>query len=103
MQRVGLALVYPAGQSLIADLFAPEKRGRAFGVLLTIGALGGIAGSFLAINLGGMHFGPLQVCVPACSLGPGSCAPAICARSCNFKQLLLPWQGSALLSAAGHT
>ncbi|KAK9843749.1 hypothetical protein WJX81_004878 [Elliptochloris bilobata] len=53
---VGLALVFPASQSLIADLFAPEKRGRAFGALLTVAALAGMAGSFFSIQMGSVHF-----------------------------------------------
>jgi MFS family permease len=58
---VGLALVFPACQALVADIFEPEKRGRAFGALLTIAALTGMAGSFFSINLGGEHFGRLPV------------------------------------------
>lgn len=54
---VGLALVFPACQALVADIFEPEKRGRAFGALLTIAALTSMAGSFFSINLGGEHFG----------------------------------------------
>ena len=61
---LGLALVFPASQSLVADMFAPEKRGRAFGTLMTIAALSGMAGSFFSIQMGGMHFGHTAVCCP---------------------------------------
>ncbi len=53
--------MFPACQALVADIFEPEKRGRAFGALLTIAALTGMAGSFFSINLGGEHFGRLPV------------------------------------------
>ena len=50
---VGLALVIPSGQSLIADYYPPASRGRAFGGLYLTGALGGMLGSLYATNLGG--------------------------------------------------
>ncbi len=37
---LGLALVIPATQSLIADLYPPEARGRAFGLLLLFSGIG---------------------------------------------------------------
>ena len=49
---VGLALVIPSGQSLIADYYPPASRGRAFGWLYLTGALGGMIGSLYATNLG---------------------------------------------------
>ena len=58
---MGLALVFPASQSLVADIYRPEKRGRAFGTLMTIAALAGMAGSFFSIQMGGMHFGHVAV------------------------------------------
>lgn len=48
---LGLALVLPACQSLVADLFA-SARGRAFGMLYATGALGGMAGALFATNMG---------------------------------------------------
>ena len=42
---LGLALVIPATQSLIADLYPPETRGRAFGLLLLFSGLGEPAGA----------------------------------------------------------
>lgn len=49
---LGLALVLPNAQSLIADLFASTHRGRAFGMLYLTGALGGMAGALYATNIG---------------------------------------------------
>lgn len=37
---LGLALVIPATQSLVADLYPPEARGRAFGFLLLFSGIG---------------------------------------------------------------
>ena len=37
---MGLALVQPSAQSVIADIFAEHKRGRAFGAIFTVSALG---------------------------------------------------------------
>ena len=37
---LGLALVIPATQSLVADLYPPEARGRAFGFLLLFSGMG---------------------------------------------------------------
>ena len=55
---VGLALVIPSGQSLIADYYPPAARGRAFGALYLTGALGGMVGSLYATNLGD----PTEIC-----------------------------------------
>jgi MFS family permease len=49
---LGLALLVPCCQSLVADLHPPERRGRAFGLMQLTGALGGMAGSVFATNLG---------------------------------------------------
>jgi MFS family permease len=37
---VGLALVLPCAQSIVADYYRPELRGRAFGFMFTMAALG---------------------------------------------------------------
>ena len=37
---MGLALVLPCVQSIISDVYEPEQRGRAFGLLLTIASVG---------------------------------------------------------------
>ena len=42
---LGLALVIPATQSLVADLYPPEARGRAFGFLLLFSGIGARIGS----------------------------------------------------------
>ena len=42
---LGLALVIPATQSLVADLYPPEARGRAFGFLLLFSGIGERIGS----------------------------------------------------------
>lgn len=40
LNGVGLALVMPACQSLIADLYEAQQRGRAFGIIMTVAAFG---------------------------------------------------------------
>jgi MFS family permease len=40
LNGLGLALVIPAATSLIADLYDPHQRGRAFGVIMTVSAAG---------------------------------------------------------------
>ncbi len=40
LNGLGLALVIPAATSMIADLYDPHQRGRAFGVILTVSAAG---------------------------------------------------------------
>ncbi|KAK9820962.1 hypothetical protein WJX81_000269, partial [Elliptochloris bilobata] len=52
LNGVGLALVMPACQSLIADLYDPQQRGRAFGVIMTVAALGAMLGTFFATSIG---------------------------------------------------
>lgn len=49
---VGLALVIPVGQSLIADYYAEKERGRAFGLMVAMSSLGGMLGSLYATNIG---------------------------------------------------
>ncbi len=61
---MGLALVHPVCNSLVADIFTPAKRGRAYGALLTIAALAGMAGSFFTIKMGDLRFGQTQVRPP---------------------------------------
>ena len=40
LSGIGLALVIPCVQAIIAELYSPYERGRAFGVLFTVSALG---------------------------------------------------------------
>lgn len=53
--------MHPVCNSLVADIFTPAKRGRAYGALLTIAALAGMAGSFFTIKMGDLRFGHTQV------------------------------------------
>jgi MFS family permease len=53
LNGVGLALLVPCCQSLIADLYPAEQRGRAFGTLQLTASLGGMLGGVFATNLGG--------------------------------------------------
>ncbi len=50
---LGLALLVPCCQSLIADLYTSETRGRAFGTMQLTGAFGGMLGGLYATNMGG--------------------------------------------------
>jgi MFS family permease len=57
LNGVGLALLVPCCQSLIADLYPAEQRGRAFGTLQLTASLGGVLGGVFATNMGGHRFG----------------------------------------------
>lgn len=48
---VGLSLVIPNGQSLIADYYEDLDRGKAFGALYLTGALGAMVGTVFATNI----------------------------------------------------
>ena len=52
LNGVGLALLIPNAQSLIADYFSEYSRGRAFGFLYLTAAIGGMLGALGATNLG---------------------------------------------------
>ena len=49
---VGLSLVIPNGQSLIADYYEDLDRGKAFGALYLTGAVGAMIGALYATNIG---------------------------------------------------
>lgn len=49
---LGLALLIPCVQSLLADYYTPANRGRAFGLLYFTSSLGQMAGSQFSISLG---------------------------------------------------
>ena len=49
---IGLAMVIPNGQSIIADSYPEASRGRAFGALYLTGAFGAMAGTLYATNMG---------------------------------------------------
>lgn len=53
---VGLALVIPAIQSIVANCTAPEERGFAFGRLCFAGNMGYIIGGFFTILLAGNNY-----------------------------------------------
>ncbi len=40
LSGIGLALVIPCVQAIVAELYSPYERGRAFGFLFTVSALG---------------------------------------------------------------
>ena len=49
---IGLAMVIPNGQSIIADSYPEASRGKAFGALYLTGAFGAMAGTLYATNMG---------------------------------------------------
>lgn len=57
---LGLSLVVPSAQSIIADYYTSESRGKAFGLLYLTGQLGAVFGSLLATNIAGVNFGDLH-------------------------------------------
>ena len=59
MNGLGLALVIPSVQSLTADLFARDQRGKAFGSLWLVISLGGMIGALYATNVGA--YAPLGI------------------------------------------
>ena len=48
---MGLSLVIPNGQSLIADYYEDLDRGKAFGALYLTGAVGAMLGTVFATNI----------------------------------------------------
>ena len=52
MAGAGLALIVPNSQSLIADYYNSESRGRAFGVMHFAASGGALVGALLATNIG---------------------------------------------------
>mmetsp|Transcript_5450 Transcript_5450/g.15171 ORF Transcript_5450/g.15171 Transcript_5450/m.15171 type:complete len:500 (+) Transcript_5450:565-2064(+) len=55
---LGLSLVIPSSQSLIADYYPARARGKAFGLLYMTGSFGGMLAGLFATNVGGrMPFG----------------------------------------------
>lgn len=56
---VGLAMLIPNAQSLIADYYRPVSRGTAFGSLYLTGAVGGMLGALFSTNMG--HLQPLGI------------------------------------------
>lgn len=60
LNGIGLALLVPCCQSLIADLYPADQRGRAFGTLQLTASLGGMLGGVFATNMGGLTFAGLD-------------------------------------------
>jgi MFS family permease len=58
---LGLAVIFPTAQSLIADFFPKNKRGQAFGMLGLTTVLGSIVGTLIATLLGGSEAEPFMV------------------------------------------
>lgn len=56
LNGVGLALVIPSVQSVVADSCPPEKRGRAFGAMSLTSSVGALLGAFFATNAGARTF-----------------------------------------------
>ena len=50
--QIGLSLVIPNGQIMIADSYPENARGKAFGALYLTGALGAMFGTLYATNMG---------------------------------------------------
>ena len=57
---IGLAMVIPNGQSIIADSYPEASRGKAFGALYLTGAFGAMAGTLYATNMGAPAHGHLR-------------------------------------------
>ncbi|CAK0787030.1 hypothetical protein CVIRNUC_010246 [Coccomyxa viridis] len=52
---IGLSMVIPSGQSMVADYYPEERRGAAFGALYLTGALGAMLGALYATNIGAFY------------------------------------------------
>ena len=62
LNGVGLALVMPCVQAILAEVYYARQRGRAFGLLFTISAFGGMLFNFVAVTFGDRTVGGLPVC-----------------------------------------
>lgn len=60
LNGLGLSLVIPNTQSIVADYYTSESRGTAFGFLFFLSSVGAIVGSVYAINIAGVRFGDVQ-------------------------------------------
>ena len=66
LNGVGLALVMPCVQAILAEVYYARQRGRAFGLLFTISALGGMFFNFIAVTFGDREINGLPVSGPPC-------------------------------------
>lgn len=57
---LGLSLVIPNSQSVVADYYTEDTRGRAFGVLYLMSSVGALIGSVYATNLAGVVVGGVE-------------------------------------------
>lgn len=64
MNGLGLALVIPCAQSLMADYYPAEQRGRAFGAMQLTMSFGSMVGSLFATNVAKYKVLPVQSCLP---------------------------------------
>ena len=62
LNGAGLALVMPCVQAILAEVYYARQRGRAFGLLFTISAFGGMLFNFVAVTFGDRTLGGLPVC-----------------------------------------
>lgn len=53
LNGVGLALMIPNAQSMVADYYSADSRGSAFGMMCLTSALGAMVGALYATNIGG--------------------------------------------------
>lgn len=67
-------MVIPCIQSILAEVWVAKHRGRAFGSLFTISALGGIGMKYAAIVLGTQEVGNFDVS----SLSISTCCRHLC-------------------------
>ena len=86
---VGLSLVIPNGQSLIADYYEDLDRGKAFGALYLTGAVGAMIGALYATNIGAaprLHVCCLLPCVDTADLHRQDMS---CAKPASGRQPLI--------------
>lgn len=91
---LGLALLVPCCQSLIADLYPAEQRGRAFGTLQLTASLGGMLGGVFATNMGGLSLAGMDGwraafhCIAALSIVVGATSRSFTTRHSRFLSYL---------------
>ena len=73
--QIGLSMVIPNGQSIIADSYPETARGKAFGALYLTGAFGAMFGTLYATNMGTPASTPAMLQPPSRASGwqAGSC------------------------------
>jgi MFS family permease len=90
MNGLGLALVIPCAQSLMADYFPAEQRGRAFGAMQLTMSFGSMVGSLFATNVAKTEVRSMRSTrstqarpAEARSAAAGRCATAVGATWCR--------------------